>query len=161
MYLPGGDQEIGGMIARGQVAAVFFFTDPLSSHPHEADIIALNRICCVHDTMFANNPSTAQALIYALEYSAVGFSRLMGENPNQKKDSKIVEDYKTNQQKVISNVQGGATSKPTILPGRRVSAVSNGRSSVVSNGRLSLVSDGRGRRSSIIRAPTRRSSQQE
>ena len=94
------------MIARGEVAAVFFFTDPLSSHPHEADIIALNRICCVHDTMFANNPSTAQALIFALEYSAYGFSRLTGENPDYKKDSKIVEDYKANQQKVIANVQG-------------------------------------------------------
>lgn len=149
----GGDQEIGGMIARGQVAAVFFFTDPLSSHPHEADIIALNRICCVHDTMFANNPSTAQALIYALEYSAVGFSRLMGENPNQKKDSKIVEDYKTNQQKVISNVQGGATS-----PNGRSSLILNRRQSVLSNGRSSLGLNGRGRRSSILRAPTQRSS---
>lgn len=157
----GGDQEIGGMIARGQVAAVFFFTDPLSSHPHEADIIALNRICCVHDTMFANNPSTAQALIYALEYSAVGFSRLMGENPNQKKDSKIVEDYKTNQQKVISNVQGGATSpngRSSVHSNGRSSLILNRRQSVVSNGRSSLGLNGRGRRSSILRAPTQRSS---
>lgn len=103
----GGDQEIGGMISQGKVAAVFFFTDPLSSHPHEADIQALNRICCVHDTMFANNPSTASSLIFALEYSAFGFSRLIGKNPDyQKKDSKIVENYKTNQQAVIKAVQG-------------------------------------------------------
>ena len=101
----GGDQEIGAMIAKREVAAMFFFVDPLSSHPHQADIAALNRLCCVHDIMFANNPSSAKELIFSLEYSVFGFSRLMGNDPNQKKDSKIVENYKTTQKKVIANVQ--------------------------------------------------------
>jgi methylglyoxal synthase len=61
----GGDQEIGGMISRGEVAAVFFFIDPLSAHCHEADIYALNRICNVYDCLCAHNPSTADALIYS------------------------------------------------------------------------------------------------
>jgi len=101
----GGDQEIGGMIAQGLVAAVFFFTDPLSSHPHNADIIALNRICCVHDTMFANNPSTANALIYSLEYSAYGYARLVGANPDYLKgDTDIVKNYKNSQKQVIKKV---------------------------------------------------------
>jgi methylglyoxal synthase len=105
----GGDQEIGSLIVKGEVAAVFFFTDPLSAHPHEADIAALNRICCVRDTMFANNPSTAQALIHALEYSAFGFSRLTGIHPTYlKEDSVIVEEYKKKQQKVISTVSTGS-----------------------------------------------------
>jgi len=116
----GGDQEIGGMITKGEVAAVFFFTDPLDSHPHQADIIALNRICCVHDTMFANNPSTAQALIYALEYSAFGFATLTGDNPNQNMDSDIVVNYKERQKKVIAAVQGkNATSKKFGAPSVR------------------------------------------
>ena len=134
----GGDQEIGGLISQGEVAAVFFFIDPLSAHPHQADIVALNRICCVHDTMMANNPSTAQALVYALEYSAFGFSRLTGINPNYlKKDSNIVEEYKKNQKKVISNVQAG----------RRASTASLGKS----------VRGGGGLGRSILRAPPRSS----
>lgn len=134
----GGDQEIGGLISQGEVAAVFFFIDPLSAHPHQADIVALNRICCVHDTMMANNPSTAQALVYALEYSAFGFSRLTGINPNYlKKDSSIVEEYKKNQKKVISNVQAGR------------------RASVASIRKSVRVAGGLGR--SILRAPPRSS----
>lgn len=106
----GGDQEIGGMVSTGEVAAVFFFIDPLSSHPHEADIVALNRICCVHDTMFANNPSTAQALVYALEYSGFGFSRLMGMNPTHQEDSAIVVDYKKKQMNVVKKMAGNRRS---------------------------------------------------
>jgi methylglyoxal synthase len=45
----GGDQEIGGRISNGEVGVVFFFRDPLSAHPHEADIHALCRLCDVHD----------------------------------------------------------------------------------------------------------------
>lgn len=136
----GGDQEIGGMIAQGKVAAVFFFTDPLSAHPHSADINALNRICCVHDTMFANNPSTATALIYALEYSAYGFSRLIGENPDyQKKDSDIVDKYKSNQKKVIASVQ------PQTAQERRSSKI------------LSFTSSEKSRKSSVLHAPARAS----
>lgn len=62
----GGDQEIGGMIATDDVAATFFFIDPLSCHPHEADIRALTRICEVHNTCCATNPNTGDALVHAL-----------------------------------------------------------------------------------------------
>ena len=128
------------MIAQGKVAAVFFFTDPLSAHPHAADINALNRICCVHDTMFANNPSTASALIYALEYSAYGFARLIGENPDyQKKDSEIVDKYKSNQKKVIASVQ------PKNEQERRSSKIMTSIKTVGSDNR----------KSSILHAPSR------
>ena len=70
------------MVARGEIAALFVFVNPLSSHPHDADIEALSRICNVQDTMFANNPSTAQSIVLALEYSAIGYSKLQ-----QRKDS--------------------------------------------------------------------------
>jgi len=100
----GGDQEIGGYITQGKIAAIFFFTDPLSAHPHSPDIEALNRICCVHDCMFANNPSTAKALVYSLQYFPFALSRLLGVNPSQNMDSSVVKAYKENQQKVIASV---------------------------------------------------------
>jgi len=45
----GGDQQIGAMVANGDVQAVIFLRDPLTSHPHEPDVSALLRVCDVHD----------------------------------------------------------------------------------------------------------------
>src|SRR5688572_30738113 len=44
----GGDAQIAAMIAEGKIAAVFFFVDPLTQHPHDPDIQGLLRICNVH-----------------------------------------------------------------------------------------------------------------
>lgn len=60
----GGDQAIGALIADAQVGAVIFFRDPLSPHPHHADIEALGRLCDVYDVPFATNPSTALAVLW-------------------------------------------------------------------------------------------------
>ncbi|HEX5883547.1 MAG TPA: hypothetical protein VFY67_03280, partial [Pyrinomonadaceae bacterium] len=45
----GGDVEIGGEILRGNCHHVVFFVDPMTVHPHEADIQALLRICAMPD----------------------------------------------------------------------------------------------------------------
>ena len=130
----GGDQEIGGKISTGQVAAVFFFTDPLSAHPHEADSQALNRICCVHDTMFANNPSTAHALVYALEHTSFGFAKLLGVHPTYlKDDTAVVQTYKNNQAKVISQVQADNQPKVVSLKAQRASIILAARKSMVAS----------------------------
>jgi methylglyoxal synthase len=110
----GGDQQIGGMISQGDVAAVFFFTDPLSAHPHDDDIKALIRICAVHDCITATNPSTGNALVFALENSAFGLSRLMGVNPSMGADSDVVQKYLENQKAVIQSVSSAvSTGKET------------------------------------------------
>lgn len=59
----GGDQAIGAMIAAGSIGAVIFFRDPLSAHPHHADIEALGRLADVYHIPFATNPATAEAII--------------------------------------------------------------------------------------------------
>jgi len=63
----GGDQEIGSMISRGFVAAVFFFRNPLASWAHQADVDALMRLCDVHDVPLATNRASAEALLALLE----------------------------------------------------------------------------------------------
>ena len=55
----GGDQQIGNLIALGQMDMVFFFRDPLTAQPHEPDISALMRLCDVHSIPLASNKATA------------------------------------------------------------------------------------------------------
>lgn len=55
----GGDQQIGNLIALGQMDMVIFFRDPLTAQPHEPDISALMRLCDVHCVPLASNKATA------------------------------------------------------------------------------------------------------
>ena len=98
----GGDQEIGGMITNDQVAATFFFIDPLSSHPHEADIRALTRICQVHNCAMSTNPISGEALVHAFQTSPMHIDML---HQNSKRgESAVVQEYKQAQQTVITAV---------------------------------------------------------
>lgn len=62
----GGDQQIGAMIARNEMDLIIFLRDPLTAQPHEPDIIALLRLCDVHQIPFATNMGTAEILLKAL-----------------------------------------------------------------------------------------------
>lgn len=63
----GGDQQIGGMIAKEEIGLVIFFRDPLTAQPHEPDVSALLRLCDVHNIPCATNKSTAELIFKALE----------------------------------------------------------------------------------------------
>ena len=62
----GGDQQIGNLIALGQMDMVFFFRDPLTAQPHEPDISALMRLCDVHSVPLASNKATALTFLKVL-----------------------------------------------------------------------------------------------
>jgi methylglyoxal synthase len=62
----GGDQQIGALVASGDVQAVIFLRDPLTAHPHEPDVSALLRVCDVHNVPLATNLATAEALLRLL-----------------------------------------------------------------------------------------------
>lgn len=59
----GGDQQIGALIAAGQIHFVIFLRDPLTAQPHEPDVQALLRLCDVHKIPFATNITTAEIMI--------------------------------------------------------------------------------------------------
>jgi methylglyoxal synthase len=59
----GGDQQIGGMIAEGNVDGLIFFVDPLTPMPHDVDVKALMRLAIVYDIPMALNRSTAEILL--------------------------------------------------------------------------------------------------
>lgn len=62
----GGDQQIGALVASGEVDAVIFLRDPLTANPHEPDVSALLRVCDVHNVPLATNIATAEAVLHLI-----------------------------------------------------------------------------------------------
>ena len=62
----GGDQQIGSMIADGELDLVIFLRDPLTSQPHEPDVSALMRLCGVRNIPLATNKTSAAIMLKAL-----------------------------------------------------------------------------------------------
>ncbi|BAQ08671.1 methylglyoxal synthase [Bacillus sp. OxB-1] len=63
----GGDQQIGALVATGELDLILFFRDPLTAQPHEPDVSALLRLCDVYGIPLATNLATAELLIRAVE----------------------------------------------------------------------------------------------
>jgi len=63
----GGDQEIGALIPKGELNAIFFLRDPLTAQPHEPDVNALLRLCDVYDIPVATNITSAIAVLAYLK----------------------------------------------------------------------------------------------
>jgi methylglyoxal synthase len=59
----GGDQQIGALIATGDVDLLIFFIDPLTALPHDVDVKALTRLATVYDIPMALNRATAERLV--------------------------------------------------------------------------------------------------
>ena len=63
----GGDQQIGAMLANGELNLIIFLRDPLTAQPHEPDVSALLRLCDVQKIPLATNASSARIMLEALK----------------------------------------------------------------------------------------------
>ena len=63
----GGDQQIGAMLANGELNLIIFLRDPLTAQPHEPDVSALLRLCDVQSIPLATNASSAVIMLEALK----------------------------------------------------------------------------------------------
>ncbi|MGD1118872.1 MAG: methylglyoxal synthase [Dehalococcoidales bacterium] len=62
----GGDQQVGTLVANGDVTAVIFLRDPLMAQPYEPKITDLLRVCDIHDVPLATNLTTGEAVIHLM-----------------------------------------------------------------------------------------------
>lgn len=88
----GGDQAVGTLISTKNICGVIFFRDPLSSHPHHADIEALGRLCDVYQIPFATNPQSSEAILDYL---------LSGKSNQEIIPNHVLEAYAQGQKKVV------------------------------------------------------------
>ena len=63
----GGDQQIGAMLANGELGLIIFLRDPLTAQPHEPDVSALLRLCDVQKIPLATNVSSATIMMESLK----------------------------------------------------------------------------------------------
>ena len=78
----GGDQQLGSMIANGDIDMLIFFWDPMSAQPHDVDVKALVRLATLYNVPTAINRSSADFLIS---------SPLMG----NEEYTPVIKDYKS------------------------------------------------------------------
>merc|ERR1719384_2837248 len=63
----GGDAQIAALMCIEDLGALIFFVDPLSAHPHQADIDSLVRLTNCGNVIVCSNPTSAMSMMHALK----------------------------------------------------------------------------------------------
>jgi len=73
----GGDQQIGAMIAEGNIDVLIFFCDNLITQGHQTDVSALTRLASLYNIAFATNRTTADMILTSPLFKDENYKRIM------------------------------------------------------------------------------------
>ena len=100
----GGDAQLCALMCLEEIGGVIFFMDPLSPHPHQADIDSFVRLCNVHNVLINTNPTTAVGTMYLLRCALKNGREEMMPSFFETLESPSVPEYKAAQQAALSRV---------------------------------------------------------
>lgn len=85
----GGDQQIGAMIAEGNIDVLIFFCDNLITQGHQQDVGALSRLASLYNIAFATNRTTADMIITSSLIDDEDYERIIPTAINNYKNRSI------------------------------------------------------------------------
>mmetsp|Transcript_4160 Transcript_4160/g.8844 ORF Transcript_4160/g.8844 Transcript_4160/m.8844 type:complete len:344 (+) Transcript_4160:114-1145(+) len=98
----GGDAQIAALMCMEDLGALIFFVDPLSAHPHQADIDSLIRLSNCGNVIVCPNPTSAISMIHTLKCALEKGSRGMIPSFFQTLESPAVAEYKRQQELALA-----------------------------------------------------------
>jgi len=103
----GGDAQIAALMCVGDLGGLIFFADPLSAHPHQADIDSLCRLSNVGNVIVCMNPSSAMSMMHILKLALRTGNSEMIPSFFQTLESPAVAEYKRKQELALNAVVAG------------------------------------------------------
>lgn len=103
----GGDAELVAVMCTENLGGCVFFQDPMSAHPHAADIECLARQANVHNVLMMPNPATAYACMEAMRIALRDGRAEMIPSFFRTLESPSVAEYKIRQARVVEKNRGG------------------------------------------------------
>jgi len=110
----GGDAQIAALMCMEDLGALIFFVDPLSAHPHQADIDSLNRLSNCGNIVVCSNPTSACVMMHTLKTALEKGDRGMIPSFFETLQSPAVEEYKNQQELALRSAV--ASAKPGCEP---------------------------------------------
>lgn len=111
----GGDAQIAALMCMEDLGALIFFTDPLSAHPHQADIDSLIRLSNCGNIIVCANPTSAMSMMHTLKSALENGDRGMIPSFFETLESPAVAEYKLQQELALAKaVTGESPLKPLL-----------------------------------------------
>jgi len=103
----GGDAQLCALMCLENLGGVMFFMDPLSAHPHQADIDSLVRLANVNNVILCPNPTTACAMMHMLRKALISGKQEMIPSFFETLESPSVDAYKRCQKSTLDSLTKG------------------------------------------------------
>ena len=85
----GGDQQIGALIAEGDIDVLIFFCDNLAVQGHQNDVSALSRLASLYNIAFATNRTTADMILTSPLFDNSNYERIIPKSIENYKNRKL------------------------------------------------------------------------